>query len=104
MTELKNAAQAHENATQRLNGENRLLTEQNMTLAGAVSAAERAQRQAQELADKLKPLEASNRDLEAARDRLADLVDDLEAAAAAGDLALVQDLLHPSGDGPGLRV
>ena len=104
MTELKNAAQAHENATQRLNGENRLLTEQNLTLAGAVSAAERAQRQAQELADKLKPLEASNRDLEAARDRLADLVDDLEAAAAAGDLALVQDLLHPSGDGPGLRV
>jgi len=42
--------------------------------------------------------------LRAARDSLAALVDDIEAAAAAGDLAAVQDLLNPDGVGPGLRL
>jgi hypothetical protein len=107
MADLENAEQAHEKAVQLLSGKNRLLEEQNMTLAGAVSAAEKAQRQAQakaqELSEKVGPMKASNNELRAARDSLAGLVDDLEAAAAAGDLALVQDLLNPSGDGPGLR-
>jgi hypothetical protein len=102
------AEQAHEKAAQRLKNENFALVNQGMTLAGTVSAAEKATQQAQakaqELADKLGPMETTNAELKAARDRLAGLVDDIEAAAAAGDLATVQDLLRPGGDGPGLRV
>jgi hypothetical protein len=108
MADLEKAEQAHEKATQRLESENRSLEEQNMTLTGAVSAAEKAERgahaKAQELADRLKPMEATNAELKAARDNLAALVDDLDAAASAGDLVLVQDLLNPDGVGPGLRV
>jgi len=107
MADLENAEQAHEKATQRLSGKNRLLEEQNMTLSGAVSAAEKAQRQAQakaqELSEKVGPMEASNNELRAARDSLASLVDNLETAANAGDLAAIQDLLNPDGAGPGLR-
>ena len=108
MADLENAEQAHEKAVQLLSGKNRLLEEQNMTLTGAVSVAEKAQAQAAskaaELADKLKPMEAENAELKAARDRLTGLVDDIEDAAAAGDLAAVQELLNPDGVGPGLRV
>jgi len=108
MADLEKAEQAHEKATQRLESENRSLEEQNMTLTGAVSAAEKAERgahaKAQELADRLKPMEATNAELKAARDNLAALVDDLDAAASDGDLVLVQDLLNPDGVGPGLRV
>jgi hypothetical protein len=106
--EAGKAAQEHESAAQRLNSENRLLTEQNMTLTGAANAAEKAQRQAQakaaELAEKMGPIEVANEELIAVRDRLAGLVDDVEAAVNAGDLALAKDLLNPDKNGPELRV
>jgi len=105
---VEKAAQAHENAIERLKNENFGLTHQNMTLAGTVNAAEKATQQAQakaaELAEKLGPMEATNAELKAARDNLAALVDDLDAAASTGDLVLIQDLLNPGGDGPGLRL
>lgn len=98
------ATQSHEKAIQWLRGKNRLLTEQNMTLSGAASASEKAQRQAKakadELAGKLEPLEATNADITAARDRLAGLFDDLEAAVNSGDLAEAQDLINPDRSGP----
>lgn len=102
------AAKAHEKAVQRLESQNRLLTEQNMTLNGAVSTAERAQREAisrtQELVDKLGPVEAENSELKAVRDNLEALADDVQAALSAGDVALAQDLLNPDSAGPELRV
>ena len=105
---VEKAVQAHENAIERLKNENFGLTHQNMTLAGTVNAAEKATQQAQakaaELAEKLGPMEATNAELKAARNSLASLVDDLEDAAAAGDLAAVQALLNPGGDGPELRI
>lgn len=108
MGEAEKAAVAHEKALKRLSSENTLLTYQNMTMAGAVSEAERAQREAQakaqELAEKLGPMEASNSELTAARDSLAALVDDVEAALNEGDMALAQELLTPDSAGPELRV
>jgi hypothetical protein len=106
MADLEKAEQAHEKATQRLESENRSLEEQNMTLTGAVSAAERTQRQAQEktqeLAEKLGPMEATNAELKAARDSLAALVDDIEAAVAGGDLETVSELLNRDSGRPEL--
>lgn len=102
------ALREHQRAVERLNSENRLLTEQNITLTGAVTAAERAQQQVQEkaqkLAEKIGPMETTNAELTAARDNLAELVNDLEAAINSGDLALAQDLLNPDSAGPELRV
>jgi predicted nucleic acid-binding Zn-ribbon protein len=108
IAEAEKATKAHEKAIERLENENFGLVNQGMTLAGTVNAAEKATQQAQakaaELAEKLGPMEATNAELKAARDNLAALVDDLDAAASAGDLATVQNLLNPDGVGPGLRL
>jgi len=104
--EAEKAAQAHVNAIERLKNENFGLNHQNMTLAGTVNAAEKATQQAQakaaELAEKLGPVEATNAELKAARESLAALVDDIEAAVAGGDLETVSELLNRDSGRPEL--
>jgi 4-hydroxyphenylpyruvate dioxygenase-like putative hemolysin len=71
-----------------------------------VNAAEKATQQAQakaaELAEKLGPVEATNAELKAARESLAALVDDIEAAVAGGDLETVSELLNRDSGRPEL--
>jgi len=102
------AAVEHEKAVQKLSGENYALLNQNMTLNGAVSAAKKAQLQAAskaaELAERLKVAEAGNKSVSAAKDSLAALVDDIEAAVAGGELEAVRELLNRNSGGPELRV
>ena len=104
----KRASQEHEKAAERLSGEKFALVNQNMTLTGTISVAEKAQQaaaaKAQELAEKLKVTEASNNEAVAARDCLAALVDDIEAAVAGGDLEAVRELLNRDNSGPELRA
>lgn len=106
--EAENAARAHESAIKKLERENSKLKKQNVSFAKKFGSLEKIQReassQAQELGSKLQAVESDNEHLSAARDNLATLVDDLEDAISAGDLALAQDLFAEAGPGSSLRA
>ena len=95
--EADKAVRKHQKAVSRLAGENAKLDSQNRRLDAALTKSEQARQTAEsaltDLQAQLKPLKAENMTLAGDRDELLQLLDSIENAAQAGDMAAVQDLL-----------